>query len=134
MKGGKRQLTKLEQRIREVEAELDGEQRAHQETGKVARRSEQRLKEVVLAAEEERKSRDRMQDMVGQLQQKLKVYKRQVEEAEELAAINLAKYRKVQMEFEESTERADQAEAAVAKMRLQSRGASVARATTPSTR
>jgi hypothetical protein len=54
-----------------------------------------------------------------------------------LAAVNLAKYRKVQSEFEESTERADAAEQAVAKMRLQVRGASAApggRAMTPSQR
>ena len=159
LKGGKRQVAKLEQRVRECEAELDAEQRAHQETAKVARRAEQRLKEVIFQAEEEQKSRDRLNDMVAQLQQKLKIYKRQVEEAvsvyfsilghifndwfilqEELAAVNLAKYRKVQVEFEESTERADSAEQALAKMRLQARsasagrGASVGRAMTPSQR
>ena len=36
-----------------------------------------------------------MQDLVDKLQQKIKTYKRQVEEAEEIAAVNLAKYRKV---------------------------------------
>ena len=37
-----------------------------------------------------------MQDLVDSLQQKIKTYKRQIEEAEEIAALNLAKYRKCQ--------------------------------------
>ena len=38
MKGGKRQLQKMEQRIRELETELDGEQRRHQDTTKNMRK------------------------------------------------------------------------------------------------
>ena len=37
-----------------------------------------------------------MQDLVDKLQQKIKTYKRQIEEAEEIAALNLAKFRKAQ--------------------------------------
>ena len=37
-----------------------------------------------------------MQDLVDSLQQKIKTYKRQIDEAEEIAALNLAKYRKCQ--------------------------------------
>jgi len=44
---------------------------------------------------------------------------------EEIAAINLAKYRKVQHDFEESEERADQAEQAMAKLRAKARSSSV---------
>ena len=44
---------------------------------------------------------------------------------EEIAAINLAKYRKVQHDLEESEERADQAEQAVSKMRAKNRSSSV---------
>ena len=40
---------------------------------------------------------------------------------EEIAAINLAKYRKVQHDLEESEERADQAEQAASKLRAKSR-------------
>ena len=40
-------------------------------------------------------------------QVKIKAFKRQVEEAEEIAALNLAKYRKVQADLESSEERAD---------------------------
>ena len=41
---------------------------------------------------------------------------------EEIAAINLAKYRKVQHDLEESEERADQAENAASKLRAKARG------------
>ena len=36
-----------------------------------------------------------MSDLASKLQQKIKTYKKQIEEAEEIAALNLAKYRKV---------------------------------------
>ena len=38
----------------------------------------------------------RMQSMIDQLQGKVKSYKKQIEEAEEIAALNLAKFRQVQ--------------------------------------
>merc|ERR1711915_865216 len=37
-----------------------------------------------------------MQALVDQMQSKIKSYKKQIEEAEEIAALNLAKYRQVQ--------------------------------------
>ena len=48
-----------------------------------------------------------MQELVDKLQNKVKSYKKQIEEAEEIAALNLAKYRKVQADLESSEERAD---------------------------
>ena len=55
----------------------------------------------------------------------MRLYKRQIEEAEEIAALNLAKYRKTQVDLEESEERADLGEHALAKLRAvgRSRGA-----------
>ena len=38
-----------------------------------------------------------MQELVDRLQNKLRAFKRQIEEAEEIAALNLAKYRKTQV-------------------------------------
>ena len=42
-----------------------------------------------------------MTELATKLQQKIKTYKKQIEEAEEIAALNLAKYRKAQQEMEE---------------------------------
>lgn len=72
-----------------------------------------------------------MQDLVDKLQQKIKTYKRQIEEAEEIAALNLAKFRKAQQELEEAEERADLAEQAITKFRTKGRGGSAARALSP---
>ena len=49
--------------------------------------------------------------MATKLQGKIKTYKKQIEEAEEIAALNLAKFRKAQQELEETEERAKLAEA-----------------------
>ena len=67
-----------------------------------------------------------MQDLVEKLQTKLRNYKRQIEEAEEIAALNLAKYRQVQGNLQQSGERADLQEQALAKMRASSRAGSLA--------
>ncbi len=81
MKGGKRMIQKLEQRVRELEVELDNEQRRHQETQKGLRKQDRSLKELAFQADEDRKAQERMQDMIDKLQNKIKTYKRQVEEA-----------------------------------------------------
>ena len=49
---------------------------------------------------------------------------------EEIAAINLAKYRKVQHELEEAEERADMAENTLGKLRAKTRTSSSSRTTT----
>jgi len=69
-----------------------------------------------------------MQDLVEKLQQKIKTYKRQIEEAEEIAALNLAKYRKAQQELEEAEERTDMAEQALNKVRTKNAPGAAARA------
>ncbi|XP_063904238.1 myosin heavy chain, muscle isoform X4 [Zophobas morio] len=131
LKGGKKLIQKLEQRVRELENELDGEQRRHADAQKNLRKSERRIKELSFQAEEDRKNHERMQDLVDKLQQKIKTYKRQIEEAEEIAALNLAKFRKAQQELEEAEERADLAEQAIAKFRAKGRGGSAARGGSP---
>jgi len=76
---------------------------------------------LAASSDEDKKSHERSASQIDALQQKIKTFKRQVEEAEEVAAINLAKYRKVQHDFEESEERADQAENAISRLRAKQR-------------
>jgi len=85
---------------------------------------ERRVKELLFQQEENKKNQDRITDLVEKLQQKIKSYKKQIEEAEEIAAINLAKYRKAQQDFEEAEERSKLCEANITKYR-QARGASM---------
>merc|ERR1719362_351804 len=96
LKGGKKAMNKLESRIRELQSELEAENRRMAEGQKNLRKSERSIKELSFASDEDRKNHERMQALIDQLQSKIKCYKKQIEEAEEIAALNLAKFRKVQ--------------------------------------
>ncbi|XP_029456108.1 myosin-3 [Rhinatrema bivittatum] len=121
LKGGKKQLQKLEARIRELDGELEQEQRRSAEAIKGVRKYERRVKELTFQGEEDRKNVLRLQDLVDKLQLKVKSYKRQAEEAEEHSNVHLTKCRKYQHELEEAEERADIAEAQVNKLRVKTR-------------
>merc|ERR1712240_270175 len=124
-KGGKKAMNKMETRIRELESEMDAENRRMADAQKNLRRSERRIKELTFAADEDRKNHERMQGLIDNLQGKIKTYKKQLEEAEEIAALNLAKFRKVMGSLAESEERADINEQALAKSRARGRSASI---------
>ena len=126
LKGGKKAMNKMDTRIRELESELEAENRRFADSQKNLRKTERRIKELTYAADEDRKNHERMQTLVDQLQSKTKVYKKQIEEAEEIAALNLAKFRQAQSQVAEAEERADLTEQAVARTKARGRGASVA--------
>eukprot|EP00095_Tigriopus_kingsejongensis_P003450 maker-scaffold13_size735724-snap-gene-0.11 protein:Tk03450 transcript:maker-scaffold13_size735724-snap-gene-0.11-mRNA-1 annotation:"myosin heavy muscle isoform x29" len=126
LKGGKKAMNKMDTRIRELESEMDAENRRLGDAGKNLRKSERRIKELSYAAEEDRKNHERMQGLIDQLQSKIRSYKKQIEEAEEIAALNLAKYRQAQGQLGESEERADLNEQALAKYKAKERAASLA--------
>merc|ERR1712154_164753 len=112
LKGGKKQVQKLEARMREIENELDSEQRRTADSIKANRKMERRIKEVTYQGEEDKKNLARIQDLVD---------KRQAEESEEQANANLSKYRKLQHELDEAEERADMAESSLNKLRSKAR-------------
>merc|ERR1739842_123780 len=105
--------------------QLDDETRRLVDAQKAQRRTDRRIKELSFSQSEDHKNHERMQDLVDKLQSKVKTYKKQIEEAEEIAALNLAKFRKVQMDLEQAEERADINEQVVAKFRAKGRAASV---------
>merc|ERR1719429_527364 len=96
-RGGRNAMAKLESRIRELEIELGNCQAKTSETYKGYQKSERRIKELQF---------------------------QQIEEAEEIAALNLAKFRKAQQELEEAEERSKMAEDQIEGMR-RVRGSSV---------
>ncbi|KAF1593252.1 Myosin heavy chain, skeletal muscle, adult, partial [Eudyptes moseleyi] len=115
---------KLETDIAQIQGEME-------DTIQEARNAEEKAKKAItdvsrgllslLMSEEDRKNILRLQDLVDKLQMKVKSYKRQAEEAEELSNVNLSKFRKIQHELEEAEERADIAESQVNKLRVKSR-------------
>ncbi|XP_056283944.1 myosin-6 [Pseudoliparis swirei] len=127
MKGGKKQLHQLEARIKELENQLEAEQRRGAEAVKGVRQYQRRIKELTYQTEEDRKNTARVQNLVDKLQLKVKSSKHAAEEAEEGANGNVARLRKLQHELEEAEERADIAEAQVNKLRAKTRDSSKGR-------
>merc|ERR1712029_1311039 len=126
LKGGKKAMTRMDTRIRELESDLDAENRRNADSLKNLRKSERKIKELTYSQDEDRKNHERMQGLIDQLQGKIKSYKKQIEEAEEIAALNLAKYRQVQTNLAGAQERADISEQALAKSKARSRASSLA--------
>ena len=124
LKGGKKAMNKMDTRIRELESELDAENRRYADSQKSLRKTERRIKELTYSQDEDRKNQERMQILIDQLQTKTKGYKKQIEEAEEIAALNLAKFRQAQAQVAEAEERADLNETALSRLKV--KGASVA--------
>merc|ERR1712076_227135 len=125
LKGGRKAIAKMETRTRELESELDAESRRFADAQKNLRKSERHIKELSYQQDEDRKNHERMQALIDQLQGKIRSYKKQIEEAEEIAALNLAKYRQVQSNLSGSSERADLNEQALAKARARDRSCSI---------
>merc|ERR1711973_721908 len=125
LKGGKKAMNKMETRIRELESEMDAESRRQADTLKNLRRSERRINELTFAQDEDRKNHERMQSLIDGLQGKIKPYKKQIEEAEEIAALNLAKYRKVAGALGDAEASADANEQAMAMRKARAKSASL---------
>lgn len=126
IKWGRKMAAKLENRIKDLEAELDGEQRRLGDATKNYRKAERGIKELSFRQDEDRKNAEKMQELIDKLQNQVRTYKKQIEEAEEIAAMNLAKFRKTQVDMQESLERADISEQALAKFRARGRSMSAA--------
>ena len=120
LKGGKKAVTTMESRIRELESELNAENRRCSDAQKNLRKSERHVKELAYCQEEDKKNHERMQSMIDNMQNKIKSYKKQIEEAETIAALNLSKYKQVHATLSIRTEEAEAAEHAMARARAKS--------------
>ena len=78
LKGGKKAIARAEHRLRELESQLDEEQRRYGDANKNLRKAERRMKELQFVQEEDSKNQERMQGLIDQLQGKVKTYKKQV--------------------------------------------------------
>merc|ERR1739844_567126 len=126
LKGGRKAMIKMETRIRELESELDAETRRNGDILKNLRKAERSIKEITFGGAEDKKNQERMQALIDQLQGKIKSYKKQIEEAEEIAALNLAKYRKVAGALGDASAAADAMEQDAAMRKARARSASLA--------
>jgi len=67
--------------VRELEGELEAEQRRHVDAQKTIRRQERRIQELTQLSEDEEKARDAERESMEKLQSKMKQYKRELDEA-----------------------------------------------------
>merc|ERR1712223_891773 len=125
--GLERERKLLEAQVKDMQARVDDAQSQALKGGKKAMsKMDTRIKELTYQQDEDRKNHERMQALIDQLQGKIKSYKKQIEEAEEIAALNLAKYRQAQNNVAGAQERADVNEQALAKAKARSRASSLA--------
>merc|ERR1712158_354832 len=93
----------LECQVKDMQQRLDEAETNALKGGKKAmNKMETRIRELAYSADEDRKNHERMQTLIDQLQAKIKSYKKQIEEAEEIAALNLAKFRQTQTNLADS--------------------------------
>ncbi|XP_022644833.1 myosin heavy chain, muscle-like isoform X2 [Varroa destructor] len=117
IKGGRKYIVKLESKCKDLEHELENEIRKGAEHARSSKKAERRIKELQFQAEEEKKNFDRMHELVDQLQNKVSTYRKQLEDSEEIASMNLAKFKKAQQELEDADERVRSAEQQIQKLR-----------------
>ncbi|XP_021189644.1 paramyosin, short form isoform X2 [Helicoverpa armigera] len=119
--GGKRIISKLEARIKDMELEMDEEKRRHAETIKILRKKERQLKEVMIQCEEDQKNIVLLQDSLEKTTQKVNIYKRQLTEQEGMSQQNVTRVRRFQRELEAAEDRADCAESNLSLIRAKHR-------------
>ena len=71
LKGGKKAVQKLESKIREIEHELESEQKRTSDNTKVMRKLERKFKEASYSNEEDKKGINRLQDQIDKLSSKV---------------------------------------------------------------
>jgi len=67
--------------VRELQGELEAEQRRHADAQKTVRRNERRIQELTQISEDEEKARDAERETIEKLQSKMKQYKRDLDDA-----------------------------------------------------
>eukprot|EP00092_Neocalanus_flemingeri_P016779 GFUD01018148.1.p1 GENE.GFUD01018148.1~~GFUD01018148.1.p1 ORF type:complete len:1458 (+),score=511.32 GFUD01018148.1:400-4374(+) len=127
IKYGKKMIGKLEEKLRELVAEIDDEERRRAEALKNLKKTERGVNEYLYRSNEDTRNSERIKDLIDRMQQQVRMFKKQLEEAEDIAANNLAKFKVVQKALFEAQERAGETESEVDRKKGLSRGVSLAR-------
>ncbi|CAF1134894.1 unnamed protein product [Adineta steineri] len=104
---GKRLAAKYEGRLAQLESELELERARYQELLKDLRRNEKRLKDVLTQCDEEQSKVLSLTESLSKVNDKMRVYKSQIESAESSAAQVLTRARRLERELEDAEERAE---------------------------
>merc|ERR1712123_352717 len=106
----KRTIQKMEIRIQELEVMINEEKKSHSSTMSELQMKTRSIKELILQSEEDRKNIIILQESLDKLNEKIKMYKRQLEEQESISNSNIMRVKKFQRELESSESRAEEAE------------------------
>merc|ERR1712198_532292 len=111
----------MEERIEELEVLLSTEKKTHVETTTALHKKERSVKELLLQSEEDRKNILILQESLDKLNEKIKMYKRQLEEQEQISNSNIMRVKKFQRELESAESRAEEAESTLNQFRSRER-------------
>ncbi|XP_048256831.1 myosin heavy chain, striated muscle-like [Haliotis rufescens] len=100
--------------VRDLEEELEKERMRHGESVKNCRHYERYTKDIAYKVDEDKNTINKLQDIIDKQSGQMKMYKSQVADAEEMATMNMNKYRKVKQELEDAETRASRAEETMA--------------------
>jgi len=117
----KRTIQKMEIRITELETMIDSEKKTHCMTMTELHKKEKSIKELLLQSEEDRKNILILQESLDKLNEKIKMYKRQLEEQEAISNSNIMRVKKFQRELESAESRAEEAESTLNQFRSRER-------------
>ena len=117
----KRTIQKMEIRITELEEMINVEKKSHAVTMTEMQVKTRQIKELVLQSEEDRKNIIILQESLDKLNEKIKMYKRQLEEQEGISNANIMRVKKFQRELECAENRAEEAESTLNQFRSRER-------------
>jgi len=121
LSSSKRTIQKMELRITELETMINTEKKSHAETMTELHKRERSIKELILQSEEDRKNIIILQESLDKLNEKIKMYKRQLEEQESISNANIMRVKKFQRELEGAESRAEEAESTLNQFRSRER-------------
>merc|ERR550519_390619 len=121
MVSSKRTIQKMEMRITELETIIDTEKKSHAATMMELHKKERSIKELILQSEEDRKNIIILQESLDKLNEKIKMYKRQLEEQESISNSNIMRVKKFRRELESAENRAEEAESTLNQFRSRER-------------
>merc|ERR1712114_62587 len=116
----KRTIQKMELRIEELETMINNEKKTHAATMSELHVKTRSIKELILQSEEDRKNII-LQDSLDKLNEKIKMYKKQLEEQETISNSNIMRVKKFQRELESAENRAEEAESTLSQFRSRER-------------
>merc|ERR1712079_343939 len=100
---------------------INNEKKSHAATMTELHTKTRSIKELILQSEEDRKNIIILQDSLDKLNEKIKMYKRQLEEQESISISNIMRVKKFQRELESAESRAEEAESPLNQFRSRER-------------